>query len=144
MKLYLLDQVAAAELTANKKAAYEETPREGMAFEQFACYAIATNIKAKPIRYRGYGPYWWALKRALIENGYDFGVLNFGKNDSYDKELAALYSGRDNEQTIVLADAFWHQMAATVVQGTNQFTIDDSTGETFTLYDEDMESLVKA
>ena len=144
MKLYLLDQVAAAELTANKKAAYEETPREGMAFEQFACYAIATNIKAKPIRYRGYGPYWWALKRVLIENGYDFGMLNFGKNDSYDKELAALYSGQDNEQTIVLADAFWRQTVATVVQGTNQFTIDDSTGETFTLYDEDMESLVKA
>ena len=142
MKLYLLDQGATAELTANKKAAYEETPHAGMTFEQFACYAIATNIKAKPIRYRGYGPYWWALKRVLIENGYDFGVLNFGKNDSYDKELAALYSGQDNEQTIALADAFWHQMAATVVQGTNQFTIDDSTGESFTLYDEDMESLV--
>lgn len=142
MKLHLLSQTETTELTAKKKSSYEETPRDGMTFEQFACYIIAKNIKDNPIRYCGYGPYWWALKRALIENGYDFGVLNFGKNDSYDKELVALYSGRDNEQTIVLADAFWHQMAATVVQGTNQFTIDDSTGETFTLYDEDMESMV--
>ena len=142
MKLHLLSQTETAKLTAYKKASYEETPRDGMTFEQFACYIIAKNIKDSPIRYRAYGPYWWALKRVLIENGYDFGMLNFGKNDSYDKELAALYSGQDNEQTIVLADAFWRQTVATSLEGTNKFLIDDSTGESFTLYDEDMEGLL--
>ena len=142
MKLHLLSQTETAKLTANKKASYEETPRDGMTFEQFACYIIAKNIKDSPIRYRAYGPYWWALKRVLIENGYDFGMLNFGKNDSYDKELVALYSGQDNEQTIVLADAFWRQTVATSLEGTNKFLIDDSTGESFTLYDEDMEGLL--
>jgi hypothetical protein len=36
--------------------------------------AIAKILRDRPLRYRTYGPYWWVVKRALI----DAGVTDFG------------------------------------------------------------------
>ncbi|WP_410472092.1 hypothetical protein ACGTJS_10945 [Faucicola mancuniensis] len=140
MNNYTFNKQQLALMTEQKKASYEQNPHQNMTFEQFACYAIAANIKTKPIRYRSYGMYWWTLKQVLIKHGYDFGIANFGKNDSFDKELAKVYSGATDEQTIVGADAFWHEMAQTTIQGNNEFLL-DTDGNTFVLYDEEMESL---
>lgn len=34
---------------------------------------IGDSLKKDPIRYRSYGPYWWAIKRYLIDLGYEVG-----------------------------------------------------------------------
>lgn len=127
-----------AELTAKKKASYAKNPHENMDFVAFACYAISENIKAKPIRYRGYGMYWYALKQVLIKHGYDFGIADFGKYD--DLDMANNYAMQDDEQTIVMADSFWHEMARTTIQGNREYTLEN--GELYILDDEQMESLI--
>jgi hypothetical protein len=49
-------------------------------WEQRLIQAIALILRKRPLRYRTYGPYWWVVKRALI----DAGVTDFG--DHIDQE----------------------------------------------------------
>ena len=36
--------------------------------------SIAGILRKAPLRYRGYGPYWWLVKKSLIDHGYtEFG-----------------------------------------------------------------------
>lgn len=142
MKQYLFDPDFLAEETAKKKRSYEKNKRSDMDFESFACYAIAQNIKNKPVRYRAYGMYWWALKQVLIENGHDFGIIDFGKDN--DGIMSELYRGSNNEETIVAADAFWREMLRTTIQGNNQYLLDNQTGEVYILADAEMEGLILA
>jgi len=38
-------------------------------WEQKFVKALADFLAKNPLRYRGYGPYWWLVKQALIEHG---------------------------------------------------------------------------
>lgn len=44
------------------------------------CRLVASLLKRDPLRYRGYGPYWYVVKKALLDAGYSY----FG--DAIDKE----------------------------------------------------------
>lgn len=62
---------------------------EALASQDEAAFAakmlgsVAATLRAKPLQYRSYGPYWWPLKQHLIAAGYD----EFGEH--VDAEWAA-------------------------------------------------------
>jgi hypothetical protein len=85
-------------------------------------------------RYTDYGPYWYALKAVLRNNGYDYG-------DATDDEIAREYGGKTELETIIMADLFRDLNLAINPVGTRQFTLNGYSGELWTLFDSDMESL---
>ena len=105
-----------------------------MGFSKFADYAlkaIADYLNKKPTRYRDYGVYWWALKDLLNSNGYLFG-------NETDAIIKSVYIGKNNEETIIMADIFRAENLAENMVGTNRFMVNDD-GEFYTLFDDDME-----
>jgi hypothetical protein len=65
--------------------------------------AIKSVIQKKPLRYRGYGPYWWLIKKMLIDRSF----LEFGEH--LDREwVDALDYGSDK---LNLAAAFAYEDA---------------------------------
>lgn len=100
----------------------------------FGLSVVAQRLRADPLRYRDYGPYWWALKEALNRGGYVMG------SEDGDAEIAALYCGADDTETLVAAEAFREDYLDTFFVGTNRFVLDPESGEWWTLFDEEMEA----
>ena len=46
-----------------------------------------------------YGPYWWGIKKVLVDNGVPLGECD-------DEEIRLAYSGATDEETIVMAEEF--------------------------------------
>ena len=101
-------------------------------FEEFALAIIRKRLALDPIRYRDYGPYWWAVKKLLNESGF-----YMGEDD--DAGVRSVYRGANAAETIVMADMFRDLYLSTFFVGANQFDLDGS-GEPWSLWDEDMES----
>lgn len=110
-----------------------ETPKE---FIRHCLDVHYERIKDKPIRYRAYGVYWWALKALFIKYGYDFGVAGW---DYVDNDYAEQYKGASDEQTCVLADMFWESYYSSHIVGSNQFWVNFTQ---YTLMDKSMEVLI--
>lgn len=125
-------------MTEQVKKEYAQNTKTDKSFLEFAVQTLYNNIKQKPIRYRAFGMYWYALKTLFIERGLDFGIAGFG-NDMED-DIKAIYRGGTDEQTVVIAEAFWEDMRATYIEGNQQYTLNDK-GETYILWDEEMEEL---
>lgn len=52
----------------------EETAERNPNWQKDCLDGIARELHEDPARYRSYGPYWWLLKKALLEAGYrEFG-----------------------------------------------------------------------
>lgn len=120
----------AVEQSANLKANKGFSDLKG-----YALSVISGRLAADPARYLDYGPYWWALKDALRDAGADFG----GRDDAMVREA---YSGLTDTHTIVMADLFREMYLVTWAVGTKQFILNADSGETYTLEDEDMDSLI--
>lgn len=97
----------------------------------FGAQVIADRLKKNPLRYRDYGPYWWALKDVLNRVGMTLG-------DQSDPLVAYEYRGFSDTETLVAAEMFRDAYIKTSIVGTNRFNLDAS-GEWYTLYDPDME-----
>lgn len=52
-----------------------------------AVRVIRERLEADPRRYLSYGPYWWGIKKVLVDNGVPLGEC-------------------DDEETIVMAEEF--------------------------------------
>lgn len=123
-------QVSEAAVAAAKTLA---AARPDVQPAQFAAQTIAERLAEKPDAYLQFGPYWWAVKAALRALGQDFG----GADDAtirgeYGAELppyAALVAG----------EQFRAHYGATFLAGTSQFWLDDQGGESYVLFDQDME-----
>ena len=92
--------------------------------------------KNGPGRYLDYGPYWWAVKDVLKRAG-----MELGEED--DAELREAYSGATDAETLVMADLFRELYLKKYFIGNRQYQLTE-TGETWTISDEDMESLAFA
>lgn len=63
--------------------------------------SIAEILRKTPLRYRGYGPFWWVVKKALLDHGY----AEFGEH--LDQEwLESLECG---EPAYDLLCAWWYE-----------------------------------
>lgn len=79
------------------------------------CRLVAGLLKRDPLRYRGYGPYWYAVKKALLDAGYqDFGetidlewfeLIDYGKTFY---NLLAAWMYQDNAANVGLMYASSH------------------------------------
>lgn len=98
--------------------------------------AIASVVKRFALhgkqRYTDYGPYWFGIKAVLQRNGHNFG-------DVIDTEIAREYSGKNDLETIIMADIFRELNLAINPVGTRQFTLDGYSGDYWTLVDSDMD-----
>lgn len=98
----------------------------------FAAQMLADWLEKKPQRYRDFGPYWWAFKKILIARG-------LAKGDAMDEEIAAVYRGGDDEETVVLCQLFMDEYRARFLIGSNRFTLDPEEIGDYVLYDPDYE-----
>lgn len=129
---FLFEPETISQQVEEKRAALLEN--RGLSdFPGFALGVIKRRLEKDPLRYRDYGPYWWALKDLLRDSEYDLG-------DDDDKEVREVYTGEEPAETIVMADAFRTEYLGTYFVGTNQLVLDGESGETYTLFDDDMEN----
>lgn len=117
--------------TETKQALGANVP--GADFLSHGVAVVLRRLEKNPLRYRDYGPYWWALKEVLKRAGHDMGPVA-------DPPVAAAYAGQTDEETIVAADKFRELYLAEYPVGTNKLTLDGDSGDLWELLDEDMES----
>ena len=56
-----------------------------------AVRVIRERLEADPRRYLSYGPYWWGIKKVLVDNGVPLGECD-------DEEIRLAYSGATDEE----------------------------------------------
>lgn len=100
----------------------------------FGLSIVRDRLKKNPLRYRDYGPYWWALKDALRRAGFDYGPQS-------DPLVVDEYRGFSDVETLVMADEFRSLYLKTSIILTNKFALDRS-GEWYALLDPDIEELL--
>lgn len=133
---HLFNKEDIAALVQQKVSALKEN-RGYSDFPGFALGVIERRLTKDPLRYRDYGPYWWAVKALLIDSDRELGGWD-------DPLVRAAYQGDSPAETIVMADEFRTLYLATQAVGTNQFVLDGDTGAIYTLEDPDMEERVTA
>ena len=62
-----------------------------------AVRVIRERLESDPRRYLSYGPYWWPIKKVLVDNGVPLGKVD-------DEEVRLAYTGTTDEETIVMAE----------------------------------------
>lgn len=105
-------------------------------FLDVAIGVIQRRLEKDPLRYRDYGPYWWALKKVLIAHGvYDSDVM--------DETMAKEYTYETEEQTVTAADEFRSDYLKQYLIYTNRFDFVNEDGdiEEYLLSDPDMENM---
>ena len=100
---------------------------------RFGLGVVADRLRVDVLRYRDYGPYWFALKAIMNDAGYNFG------NQS-DPLITKEYKGDTDVETLIAADEFRTEYLRTQMIYTNKFMLDGESGEFWTLYDQDMEA----
>ncbi|WP_296405772.1 hypothetical protein [Psychrobacter sp.] len=101
-------------------------------FTEFAAGVIYQRLKNDIMRYRVYGPYWWALKDVLRKYNYNVGPQT-------DESITAIYKGSNDAETIVAADLFYLEMSSKTLVTNNSWDL-KANKEPYVLYDEDMET----
>ncbi|MBY0475378.1 MAG: hypothetical protein K2Q13_10025 [Nitrosomonas sp.] len=99
----------------------------------FGLGVIAERLGKDRLRYRDYGPYWWALKDVMNANGYRLG-------DQSDPLIKNVYHGDNDIETMIMADEFRTEYLKSQMIHSNQFMLDSESGEFWTIFDIDMES----
>lgn len=103
---------------------------------QFAAETIATRLKTKPAQYLEFGPYWWAVKAALARLGHDLGQAG-------DAVILGEYGGDLHPfAALVAGEMFKDHYRATWFVGNAQFWLDAEGGESYVLFDVDMQARV--
>jgi hypothetical protein len=125
------------EALVQQKASALKENRGFSDFPGFALGVIERRLARDPLRYRDYGPYWWAVKALLIDSDRALGERD-------DPLVRETYQGDSPAETIVMADEFRTLYLATQAVGTNQFILDGDSGAIYTLEDSDMEERVTA
>lgn len=98
----------------------------------YAARVIRVRLQKAPAKYREFGPYWWAVKKALNEGGADLG-------STFDVLVASEYTGKTPEETYVMAEAFKDLYRSSYFVGNNLFQLVNSGTEDYELFDPDME-----
>lgn len=101
----------------------------------FGLSVVAQRLAKSPQRYVDYGPYWWALKDVMRQNGYLMG-------DQSDPLVANEYRGEDAVSTLIAADEFRTQNLQSSLVGCSRFLLDKESADWYVLFDPDMEGRV--
>lgn len=96
-----------------------------------AVRVIRERLESDPRRYLSYGPYWWAIKKVLVDNGVPLGKVD-------DEEVRLAYTGTTDEETIVMAEEFRNDCLGNMKLYTDRFMLDEESGRWWRLRDPDM------
>lgn len=104
---------------------------------------IANILRREPLRYRAYGPYWWILKREMLNQGIkDFGshidAEWYGNTDYGNSTINILAAWLYEDNGFSFRNIYSSDHNVTFLQGENEGEIDV---RVYTLVDEDMEML---
>ncbi len=125
---YALEKIES--LVAEKSAALKVNA--GMSdLAGYGVGVISRRLAKDPLRYRDYGPYWWAVKRMMAAADHAMG-------EQFDPVVAAEYVGRADSETLVMAEMFRDENLMTRPVGSNVFTLAE--GSDYILFDSDMET----
>ena len=110
----------------------------GKSVEAWTAQFIEGNrniLKANPRSYRGYGPFWWLIKKVMIDRG----VTDVG--DHVDAEGFAAFDYGDTMHNLLAAFLYNDYAVGNGLIYASDHTIGYTDGEqgTYTLCDEDME-----
>ena len=86
-----------------------------------AVRVIRERLESDPRRYLSYGPYWWAIKKVLVDNGVPLGKVD-------DEEVRLAYTGTTDEETIVMAEEFRNDCLGNMKLYTDRFMRDEESG----------------
>ena len=102
--------------------------------------SVADTLSRQPSHYRGFGPYWWALKRQFIQAGYE----QFGDDVEDDTADALTYA--TPALTLAAAYTFAEHAFANGLHQSPAHVVTDDEGEQMTYYigDDAMEGLIAA
>jgi hypothetical protein len=130
---YDLHQFNPAEIAAivTERSAALKANRGVSDLASYGLGVVWRRLQKEPVRYRDYGPYWWALKSLLRGAGYPV-------DDNTDPVIEAAYRGRTAAETVVMADEFRTQYLATQAVGTSVFDL-STDGVAYVLEDGGME-----
>lgn len=98
----------------------------------FAVPMLAEWLETRPRRYRDFGPYWWAFKKLLIARG-------LAKGDTMDEEVAAVYRGETDAETVTMCQLFMDLYRSRFIIGSNAFQLDPDSDVDYVLLDPDYE-----
>jgi hypothetical protein len=101
---------------ATKQANIKANLGDGVNLLKNGLKVIAGRLDKDPMRYRDYGPYWWAIKSLLKMNGVKL-------------------------ETLIMAEAFRDDYLKTYLRYSNQFVLDGESGDLIEIVDGDMEGL---
>lgn len=122
-------------LVASKKAALKAN--KGLSdLLGFGLGVVSRRLAKDPLRYKDYGPWWWALKSVLNANNYHYG-------EDFDSLVGAEYKGRSDLETMVLADQFRTEWLESAQVGTSNFRLKEE-GPDYILHDADMHARAAA
>lgn len=102
---------------------------------------VAATLIQAPEQYRGFGPYWWPLKRLLIDAGY----VEFG-DEIEDEDTADTLTYPSPAMTVAAAYTFSEHAMGAGMQYSSGHTVMQDDGEqgTYWIGDETMEILIVA
>lgn len=120
-KNYLPDQLYLRDLLADYAHEFG-VKNPDKSHSDFMAEVLVKKIKSSKSAYLRFGAYWWALKAALIEKGYDF-------TPDCEPLIKEAYCGRDErgnfsaDVTMVAAYEFANWYDATQFQGGREFDL---------------------
>lgn len=99
----------------------------------------AKHLRIYPIQYRNYGPYWWVIKKAMI----DAGLKTFGTD--IDLEMFEAMSDEDTAFSVFRAMLYYDYSTENDFIGRATHTIVDNGEDVeYTLFDNDAERYIAA
>jgi hypothetical protein len=101
--------------------------------------SLVEFLQKNPLRYRGFGPYWWLVKRALIDRGH----LEFG--DFIDAEVYEAFDYGKPSINLAAAFSYSEERFSLGSMYESRHAIEHEDGDTteYVLVDEDMELLAR-
>lgn len=98
--------------------------------------SIARIIKDDPLKYRSYGPYWWAIKAILEDHDIEFGDDDepvTREHFNYESEVDLLCAAWAYQQYTIDAGGLYNNI--------HSFTGDDDEPFDYSIEDTDIESM---
>ena len=101
-----------------------------------AVLVIRERLENDPRGYLNYGPYWWGIKKILVDNGVLLGSAT-------DEDVRSVYAGETDEETIVMAEEFRMACLNKMIPYQDRFILDEEACTWWRLRDPDMNAAIE-
>lgn len=96
------------------------------------CRTVLMRVRDRPYNYIDFGPYWFAVKQILQEQGFDLGSYS-------ESSMVKRFRDPDDRATIVRGWICADERRGTYFHGSRDFQLDEYGDEIYLLHDPDMD-----